>query len=82
MALLPPIPARPTDRPEIFDEYRRRRSILVMWRHFNDDLAAWLRRDPPPPFDPFDWFYQGAPYRGFRAAPAPRSTPLPLRPLG
>ena len=47
MALLPQIPARPTDRLETFDEYESRRSVVAVHRQFSDDLVAWLRRAHP-----------------------------------
>jgi hypothetical protein len=54
VALLPPIPDRPADRPETWTEYLSRRAIVAMHRQFADELAAWVTRIPP--FDPFDWF--------------------------
>ena len=56
MALLPPIPDRPTDRPETWSEYCIRRGVLALHRQFYDDLTSWLKSDPAPPFDPFDYF--------------------------
>jgi hypothetical protein len=40
MALPPPIPLRPDDRPETWDEYQQRRSIIAMWRHIGDLIGA------------------------------------------
>jgi hypothetical protein len=54
VALLPPNPDRPADRPETWAEYLSRRAIVAMHRQFADELAAWARRIPP--FDPFDYF--------------------------
>jgi hypothetical protein len=42
MACLPPIPARPADRPETLEEYHRRRAIVIMHRRLNDDLFGLL----------------------------------------
>jgi hypothetical protein len=36
MALPPPIPLRPDDRPETWDEYQQRRSIIALWRHIGE----------------------------------------------
>jgi hypothetical protein len=58
MACLPPIPERPAGRPETWTEYSARRVILGMHRQFADDLAAWLKSGPLPPFDPFDWLFR------------------------
>jgi hypothetical protein len=54
VALLPPIPDRPADRPESWTEYLSRRAIVAMHRQFADELAAWATRIPP--FDHFDHF--------------------------
>jgi hypothetical protein len=42
MALLPLIPARPSDRPETFAEYQHRRAALIARRQVNDALLGWL----------------------------------------
>jgi hypothetical protein len=47
MALLPPIPDRPADRPETWPEYLSRRAIVAMHRQFLDELAAWVADTPP-----------------------------------
>ena len=47
MALLPPIPDRPADRPETWAEYLSRRAIVAMHRQFADELAAWVPDAPP-----------------------------------
>jgi hypothetical protein len=47
MALLPPIPDRPADRPETWAEYLSRRAIVAMHRQFADELAAWVVDAPP-----------------------------------
>jgi hypothetical protein len=47
MALLPPIPDRPADRPETWTEYLSRRAIVAMHRQFADELAAWVVDTPP-----------------------------------
>src|SRR5215469_1607768 len=41
MALLPPVPDRPADRPETWPEYLSRRSIVAMHRQFADELASF-----------------------------------------
>ena len=46
MALLPPIPARPADRPESWSEYLRRRAMITLCRQQSDAMATCLRRDP------------------------------------
>jgi hypothetical protein len=43
MALLPPIPDRPADRPETWSEYLSRRAMVAMHRQFSDELAAWSK---------------------------------------
>jgi hypothetical protein len=63
MALLPPVPARPADRPETWSEYCTRRCLIGLHRQFADDLLAWLNTNPAPPFDPFGWMFRGAPYQ-------------------
>jgi hypothetical protein len=47
MALLPPIPDRPADRPETWAEYLSRRAIVAMHRQFADELAAFVIDAPP-----------------------------------
>ena len=47
MALLPPVPDRPADRPETWPEYLSRRAIVAMHRQFADELASWLKDAPP-----------------------------------
>jgi hypothetical protein len=47
MALLPPIPDRPADRPETWAEYLSRRAIVAMHRQLLDELAAWVADAPP-----------------------------------
>jgi hypothetical protein len=47
VALLPPIPDRPADRPETWAEYLSRRAIVAMHRQFADELAAWVVDAPP-----------------------------------
>src|SRR5215469_4545958 len=54
MALLPPIPDRPANRPETWAEYLSRRAIVAMHRQFADELAGWLK--DAPTFDPFRYF--------------------------
>lgn len=41
MALLPPIPSRPADRPETWSEYLARRATISMHRQLLDELSAW-----------------------------------------
>jgi hypothetical protein len=80
LAQLPPIPERPSDRPETWSEYCNRRGVLALHRQLYDDLTAWLRSDPPPAFDPFDYFalakaseqrreFFGLTYKSTRALP-------------
>jgi hypothetical protein len=47
MAQLPPIPDRPSDRPETWCEYTARRGVIAMHRQFYDDLTGWLGADCP-----------------------------------
>jgi hypothetical protein len=47
VALLPPIPDRPADRPETWAEYLSRRAIVAMHRQFADELAAFVVDAPP-----------------------------------
>lgn len=75
MALLPRIPERPADRPETFAEYQRRRDLIAMHRRFADDLAAFLKSDPPPAFEPFAYFQQLGAARP-RLLYTPRSVPF------
>jgi hypothetical protein len=56
MALLPPIPDRPADRPETWAEYLSRRAIVAMHRQFADELAAFAGTFPDGSFDPFRYF--------------------------
>jgi hypothetical protein len=75
MALLPPIPDRPADRPETWTEYLSRRAIVAMHRQFLDELAACIKREPP--FDVFDYFF-GPVKDAPPVLPAPRGMPIPL----
>jgi hypothetical protein len=43
VALLPPIPDRPADRPETWTEYLSRRAIVAMHRQLANELASWLK---------------------------------------
>jgi hypothetical protein len=61
VALLPPIPDRPADRPETWAEYLSRRAIVAMHRQVFDEFAAWLTKERLDPqqvkvFDPFRYF--------------------------
>jgi hypothetical protein len=47
VALLPPIPDRPADRPETWSEYLSRRAIVAMHRQFADELAAFVVDEAP-----------------------------------
>ena len=73
MALLPPIPDRPADRPETWTEYLSRRAIVAMHRQFADELGSWLKRQPA--FDPFRYFIDMAgnrvPFRATRGQTLP-----------
>jgi hypothetical protein len=40
MALPPPIPLIPADRPETWEEYQHRRSVLALWRQIGDFVTA------------------------------------------
>jgi hypothetical protein len=46
MATLPPIPDKPTDRPETWAEYRARRSAIALHRMLLDNLSAWVKKNP------------------------------------
>ena len=57
MALLPPIPDRPADRPETWAEYLSRRAIVAMHRQFVDELAGFVKHAHTSIFsDPFEYF--------------------------
>jgi hypothetical protein len=56
VALLPPIPDRPADRPETWPEYLSRRAIVAMHRQFADELASLVQNFDA--FDPFRYFDQ------------------------
>ena len=58
MALLPPIPDRPADRPETWTEYLSRRAIVAMHRQFADELASWVTFsiNDTGKFDPVRYF--------------------------
>jgi hypothetical protein len=47
VALLPPIPDRPADRPETWAEYLSRRAIVAMHRQLLDEIAAFAVDAPP-----------------------------------
>jgi hypothetical protein len=47
VALLPPIPDRPADRPETWAEYLSRRAIVAMHRQLLDEIAAFVVDAPP-----------------------------------
>ena len=46
MALPPPIPTRPADRPETWSEYQHRRAVVALHRQQLDQIGFWLKRDP------------------------------------
>ena len=77
MALLPPIPDRPADRPETWAEYLSRRAIVALHRQFADELASWLA----PAFSVEvvkSCFGRFAAAYEFKPKPTPLRTVLPL----
>jgi hypothetical protein len=55
MALLPPIPENPADRPESWAEYQSRRSLVALHRGLLDELNAWVKQNPEPGSGFFRW---------------------------
>ena len=62
MALLPPIPKRPIDRPETWTEHNARRGVIAMHRGLLDELRRFLKNPSamsslliPPPIRGGTW---------------------------